>query len=445
MSSYRDFQESQKAGAEKLLERGRAAYDVHHYAEAESLLRQVLTREPQSWLGHYYLSAALLAQSDQKPEKARDGLAEAKRTVGLRPDSDIVHFLLGWAYLCLRKPKDTLDAVQQGLRINPANSWGYALAGRAHLVQGDWEKAVSSAESGLRFEPEDTSLLNTRAEALIMLDLKAEARSAVEAALRSDPESTRAHTNQGWLALYEGHEREALAHFREAMRLDPTSEAARQGLLQSLHARNPLYVGMLKYYLWTRRLSTGEFWAGMVIISGVNSFLRAVARAFPPLLLLVLPYLAVYNLFVFFTWIGDSFFNFLLRLSPTGRLVLSKDEKLSASGCAFTGLLFLVNVAALVTALFARPGEYRFLWIFFLGCLLSAALMMPVSGIFNVDPSAKTRRAILTMMALLLGLTAACGWGGAWVVTPLQVIPLALFLLGWLLYPWMANLVILYP
>ena len=262
-------------------------------------------------------------------------------------------------------------------------------------------------------------------------------------ALRSDPSSDEAHCNRGWLALYANEPAEALPHFREALRLDPTSESARQGLVQSLHARSPLYRWMLRYYLWTSRLTQTEFWGAMMLVSAINSALRAAARVFPPLLILLIPYFIFYMAFTFFSWISDSLFNLLLRLSPTGKLILSKDEAASAAGCGFTGMLFLINVCAFIAALFLRPGEFAFLWVFLVGAFLSAAMMIPVAGIFKIDPSRRKRRGTLVVLAALLGANAVCGWSGAFYQTPWQAVFLVLFVLGWLLYPWIANFVLL--
>ena len=437
-----NFQDSQRTETAKLLEYGQTLFDLRRYKDAEATLRQALARDPNSWLGHYFLGAALLAQSDDKPEQAQAGLKEAKRTIALRPDHATGYFLLSWAYLCLGKPKDALDAAHQGMRIDPQEAWGYALVARAYRLERDWAKELQAAETGLKIEPDHTNLLNLRAEALIMLGRQADAAGAVEAALRSDPSSPMAHANQGWLALHHSDEKAALVHFREAMRLDPTSEAARMGLVQALHARSPLYRLLLKYFLWTRRATTGEFWSIRLMLYGVNTTLRVITRAFPPLLIITLPYFALYQIFTFFNWTGDAYFNLLLRLSHAGRLVLSKDEQAEASGCGFTGLLFLINAAALVAALVLRPGAWGLAWTFGLGALLSLGMLIPVAGIFKVDPSYRKRRGALVVLAALLGASAACGWGGSFVPTPWQAVPLVLFLIGWVIYPWLAYVII---
>ncbi len=436
------FQDSQKTESARLLEHGRMLFDLRRYPDSESTLRQALARDPQSWLGHYLLGSALLAQSDGKPEKVREGLSEARRAIALRPDNEDGYFLLSWAHLCDNDPKEALNAAHQGMRINPQESWGYSLVGQAYRFQREWAKELQAAETGLKIDPNHTTLLNLRAEALIMLERKQEAALAVEAALRSDPSSPKAHANRGWLALYHGDEKEALVRFREAMRLDPTSEASRLGLVQALHSRNPLYRLLLGYFLWTQRATTAEAWGVIGLLHGINYTLRVATKAFPPLLIITAPYFILYMGFAFFTWTGDVFFNLLLRLSRSGQAVLSKDERAGANGCGFTGLLFLINIAALIAALFLRPGTPALYWAFALGALFSIGMMVPMAGIFKVDPSYRKRRGVLVALAALLGATAACAWGGSFSLQPWHGVAIALFLVGWITYPWLANLVI---
>lgn len=442
MATFEAFQAAQKPAAADAIERGRALIDLRHYPEAEKTLRQALSLDPQNAQGHYYLATALLAQAEQNPEKIREGLKEARQVIHQLPDQASGFFLLAWGLLINRKWREALDAAHQGMRLDPHDAWGYALASQALLALREWGQAGRAADSGLKIDPQYGSLLNIRAQALIMLGEKDLARVAVADALRNDPASSWAHTNQGWLALYDNDTPAALRHFREALRLDPTAEAARSGLMQGLHARNPLYRLLLRYYLFTNRLTTGEFWAFMVMMSTVSSVARTLAQAFAPLWLLVLPYLALTQIFTFFTWIGDSLFNLLLGLSTNGRLVLDADERRSAVGCGFTGLLFLINAIALLVSLILDPNDFPRMWIFFLGAGLSLGMLVPVAGVFKVAPHSHARRAILITTAVLLGSTAACAWTGAWLRTPWDMLPAGLFLVGAFFYPLFASLVI---
>ena len=433
---------SQQNNTDQLMLQGQALIDLRRYADAEKLFSRVTAASPQDWRGHYYLALALLNQADGKPQNAQRGLEEARRAVGLDPARASCHFMLSLAYVVNRKYPQALDSAHAGMRLDPQRAWGYELVAQIHIFRREWSKALQAAETGLGMEPENVSLLNSHAEALTMLGRREEAQTALRIALERDPTSPRSLANRGWLALHQNQPVEALGYFRESMRLDPTSEVARAGLLASMQAHNPLYRLMLRYYLWTSRLTQGEFWAAIAMVNGFNTALRVAARIFPPLWIIALPYLLFFWFFSFFTWIADGFYNFLTRLSPTGRLVLNKEETASANGCGFLGALVLINLVAFVAMLFINASDFHRLWIFFVGGMAAAGMMVPVAGVFKVHPERRTPRTILLVMAMLLGACSLTGWIGSFTLAPWHGVALALFIVGGMIYPWVANIII---
>jgi tetratricopeptide (TPR) repeat protein len=418
----------------KLLNYGRSLYDLRRYADAEAALRGFVAYNPQNWMGHYYLGCSLLAQSDNQPDKIEEGLKEAQKTVTLCPDIENGYFLLTWAHLCRRKPIAALSAVHQGMRINPQSAWGYSLTSRAHAQQRDWSQMLLAAQAGLKISPDHNALLNSQAEALIMLNRKEEARIAIEMALHSDPSSSYAHKNYGWLALYNDNPMEAFPHFREALRLDPTSDSAHEGLLQSLHAHNPLYRWVLNYSLWSSHWTRSEFWWFISLLLGSNCALGITAIFFPPVLIVLFLYIILFIIFAMFTWINKPLFNLLLCLSPTGRMVLSKDDAASATGCGFTGMLSLINIVAFVAACFLYPYKVYYLWVFFLGAALSFAMTLPLAGIFRVNPIDRRGRRGKIILAAIMGVVAVCAWGGSFSLAPWHYILVMLFVITWFNY-----------
>ncbi len=434
---------SDAESVDQLIQYGHTLIELRRYQDAENHFATVAARHPQDWRSHYYLALARLSQADDDhTEKAQDGLKEAARAVGLQPDHASCHFLLSLGYLLSHKYQQALDSAHSGMRLDPEDPWGYSLVAQVHLVKREWQKALLAADTGLRIDPEYSSLLNSRAEALIMLGKKDEATAAVQLALEHDPSSARSHANKGWLALYQNQTAQAIQHFRDAMRLDPTSESGRSGLMTALQARNPLYRLILRYYLWTSRLTHNEFWAGIVLISGFNRLLRVAARAFPPLLIIVLPYLLLFALFSYFTWVADSIFNYMTRLSPTGRLILSKDEKWSANGCAFLGSVFAINTAAFIMIVFTNFDAFSKLWVFFLGAAISAGMMVPMSGFFKIEPRYKKQRTLLLVIAILMGSCGICAWAGSFTLQPWHGVALFGFICSMIIYPWIGNLAI---
>ena len=146
---------------------------------------------------------------------------------------------------------------------------------------------------------------NLRASALVQLGRREEAGDTIDSALARDPENAFTHANHGWARLHAGDHRAAREHLREALRLDPELDWARQGMIEALKAGNPLYGLMLRYFLWTGRLSRRGQWA--VVLGGYVAFrlLGGVAADVPASRPVVVPLLVLYALFVLLTWVAS--------------------------------------------------------------------------------------------------------------------------------------------
>jgi tetratricopeptide (TPR) repeat protein len=245
------------------------------------------------------------------------------------------------------------------------------------LAQRDWSAALADAEAALALNPEHVQSANLRAMALVRLGRKSEAAATVNYALERAPENAFSHANQGWTCLHQNDPRKAQEHFREALRLDPEMEFARQGMLEALKARNPIYRGMLAYYLWIGRKSGRGQWAfvigTIIVLNLVRGSARILGGAFWVLVV-------AFYLFIYLSWTARPMFNLLLRLDRFGRCVLSHDERVATnwfggvlaaalgSACwwAWSGqemalgfAVIFVMVSICVSATFNRLGRNR--------------------------------------------------------------------------------------
>jgi len=159
---------------------------------------------------------------------------------------------------------------------------------------------------------------------------------------------------------------------------------------------------------------------------------RAAADSNPALATFVTPFLILYGVFVIFFWTADPLFNLMLRLSRDGRLALS-DEQVFAANCI--GLVLLGALGLLSLWLTTDNGVWLSAAI---GC---AAMIVPASGLFKTD-AGKSRKILLTYTLTLAGL------GLLSLLLALQGHPVAGFLataslIGWVLYSWIANVIIM--
>jgi hypothetical protein len=160
---------------------------------------------------------------------------------------------------------------------------------------------------------------------------------------------------KGWTYLHSRDQRKALASFTEALRLDPSNDWARNGLIEALKARNPIYRAILAWYLFADRLSPRARWAviigSIVGFRALSSVLRRDERLWPLAALLVLTYLSV----TYLTWVGVPLFNLLLLLDRLGRHALSREQR--ASALLFSGSLVHAVVLGGVMLLLGHRNE----------------------------------------------------------------------------------------
>ena len=384
-----------------LLQQGR--FDL-----AERELRRALTEDPNDPEAH-----ALLALTLADLDRGAEALGEANAAVGMAPDLPLAHLARAQALLQLDRAADSEQAAREAIRLDPSDADAFAALSAALSARRQRQDALDAAEQALALDPEHAAATNLRAIALVRLGRRDEAAGALEGALSRDPENAVSHANRGWTLLHQNDVRGAMLAFREALRLEPDNAWARSGILEAMKARNPVYRGLLAYFLWMDRLSSGQRWG--VIIGGY------LAARFIPLLWIV--YLPV----VLLTWTGDAFFSLLLLLDPFGRLVLTREEKLAA------GLVGVCLIGGLGLAAGGLLGAPEALFPIGLGLM---ALAIPVAG------TARQRKKRLSILY-----TSALAVVGAFAAFHLLARPLgtmhetlgAIYVFGVVAYTWLAN------
>lgn len=376
-----------------------------HLTRAQLLLQQSRPADAEREAGLAVAQApdhpqahALLALSRLELKKHALALVAARTALGLAPDSAYFHYIHALTLHRSENNREALPALQEAIRLAPEDADNFSLLAAIQLNLGDWSAALTAAEQALAIDPEHTEAANFRAMALVRLGRKDEAMTTVDSALERDPESAFSHANQGWNCLHRNDPKRAIDHFKEALRLDPTLEYAREGLVEALKARNPVYRVMLAYFLWMGRLSGKAQWAVIIGIMLGRNILRSVAREAPALAPFITPILLLASVFVFLTWTAQPLFNLLLRLHPDGRHALSQEQRRSAN---VIGLLLAVGVVMIAIAfLSAAP-----VWL--LGGLAALLLMIPVTATFSARPGIWRWG-----LGISTGLLAVCGLAG---------------------------------
>jgi tetratricopeptide (TPR) repeat protein len=359
---------------------------------AEREFRRALADDPHDPVTHALLALVLADQ-----ERDAEAMDEAREAIRLAPDLAMGHYALARAHLEGERPGDALAAAAEAVRLDPEHPRGYSVHAASSLGLRRWNDALAAADTGLALRPDHPTLLNLRAQALVGLGRRDEAGATLHGALARDPENAATHAGQGWTLLHAGDRDGALRHFRESLRLDPEGEWARAGLAEALKARNPLYALMLRYFLWSSRLSPRARWG--VILGGYFGYriVRETARGNPGLQPFLYPLMAAYVAFVLLSWTAPQLFNAVLLLSRDGRYVLSDEQRRS-------GLWMAAGVgAALAVAAVAAAVGGEWLWGM---ALLFAFLTLPLASVFR-GPRGRPVRGMAWVAAGLYAAAAA--------------------------------------
>jgi len=407
-------------------ERAILLYQQSRYDLAEKELRRELAANPGNARAH-----GLLAVSLSHQEKYREAVQEARQAIHVGPDDGFSHYALATVFDHQDKFKQAGAAIDEAVRLEPENYYYLGLLSSLHMQQRDWRKGLEAAERALGVNPEYVNGANLRAMALIKLGRRREAANALQLALALAPENPYTRANQGWLMLEEGDPRRAMEHFRESLRIDPELSSAHEGIVEALKARNVFYRLGLRHSFWLSRLDRKEKWGFILSARFFAGVARVLART--PLAPLALPFVFVYLVYVYLSWVGGSLFNLLLRLDPVGRLALSEDQITASNWIGRFALITLLSLILL--ALTGSPGAL-------VATVWGLMMLIPVSGTFKVKAETRGRK-FLAAYTTLLAIVGSFGAGLAFLAFELALVPFGLFVFGAFTFSWVANMVII--
>ena len=206
----------------------------HIYADADTLNRATLERNPSAWLAHYNLAVSLGKSRGHLPE----AISEYQATIRLKPDHWAAHNNLASALLASEgRSADAIAEYEEALRINP----GFAEAHNNLAVAigrdpGRRPEAIAHLRTAIRLRPGYDAALNNLGALLMREPGKLdEAIGDFEAAIRLSPDDPQYHYDlANALAAAPGRLTEAIAEYRESIRLRPSFAEAHGNLGEAL-------------------------------------------------------------------------------------------------------------------------------------------------------------------------------------------------------------------
>jgi protein O-mannosyl-transferase len=183
------------------------------YADAETLYRVTLEKNPDCWMAHDNLGVILVEQG--RLDEAIDHYREAVR---LRPQNPQSHYDLGIAF---RKEGQTNDAIleyKRALQLRPDYQKAHNNLGNVLLQTGRVDEAASHFRSALELQPDYAEAHNNLGNALMQEQSVDEAISHYERALEIRPHYREAHFNLGGALARIGRLDEGISQYREALK-----------------------------------------------------------------------------------------------------------------------------------------------------------------------------------------------------------------------------------
>ncbi len=214
------------------------------FADAETLYRDSIARNPQAWIAYQNLGTLLVYQDRRVPE----AIDAYRAALAIRPDhfeakNNLVMAHIKGATIAPNTPEGTAAAIahlREALRIDPSSAEAHYALGNVLAVSGEPEQeaeAVVHYENALRLNPD-----HFRAHynlGTVLMDVpgrQADAIAHLEEALKIQPDSLEAHVNLGiMLADVPARSGEAVQHLELALAKRPDLTPVRE-LLQRLRA-----------------------------------------------------------------------------------------------------------------------------------------------------------------------------------------------------------------
>jgi Flp pilus assembly protein TadD len=176
----------------------------------------------------------------------KEGEAECREALRIDPDYPDAYYNLGIILQAMGKPEAAAQ-FQEALRLRPDSPEAHNSLGITLQSMGRLEDAVVQHQEALRLKPDFAEAHSNLGTALQRVGRIEEAISEYQEALRLKPELAEAHNSLGYALQVTGHAAEAEAQFREALRLRPGYPEACYNLAITLQGKGRLEEALALY------------------------------------------------------------------------------------------------------------------------------------------------------------------------------------------------------
>jgi tetratricopeptide (TPR) repeat protein len=200
-----------------LIDRARLLlFQMQRYQEAETLLQQCLSIEPQSSLTH-----ALLALARANLRQGELAIASAKLAIELAPDESYTHYVLAVAYRHHGFITRSERAIAVAISMNPEIADYYGIQADNYIIQRQYTKALDALNIGLKLDSKHLYCLQLKLKAFIQLRLFVDAEQIADLLLPLCPDDANIYRLVGDLYQFQHKNKQSIAAYQESLRLNP--------------------------------------------------------------------------------------------------------------------------------------------------------------------------------------------------------------------------------
>lgn len=203
------------------------------YGNPIALYQTTLASNPESWLMHIDLAAAL-----NQAGRPREAIQECLRTLQLKPDLPQAYCAAGNAYQQLGQPNDAIENYRHAIDLNPRYAEAHFNLGVALAHWGKLPEAIAEYEIALKRNPRYAQAASNLGIVLLQSNRPEDAVRQFEAGLRMRPDDSGTHVNLAAALAKLGRWQEAIEHYQTALHLDSGNLEARANMAIALVALN---------------------------------------------------------------------------------------------------------------------------------------------------------------------------------------------------------------
>jgi tetratricopeptide (TPR) repeat protein len=212
------------------------------YANPETLWRETLARNPNSFLAHNNLGNIYfrIGRMDEAMEHYQKALA-------IHPQYELAHNNLGLVLLQRERVDEAIIQYQKALEIQPQYVEAHDNLGEALVQSGRVDEAIAQFQMVVEIHPEYAKAHDNLGNVLLQKGRVDEAIIQYQKALEIQPDLAEANNNLGVGFLQKGQLNEAIVYYQKAVQLQPRNAAFQNNLGYALSQKGEVREAVAHY------------------------------------------------------------------------------------------------------------------------------------------------------------------------------------------------------